>query len=67
LHQETVPRSELAALEARFKSLETSSLKDAERHQAAVDLLNQRLRAAAQENESLQTVMQARGPEPSAG
>ena len=59
-HQETVPRTELAALEARFRALETSTIKDTERHQAAVDVLNQRLRTAMQENESLQTAMQAR-------
>ncbi len=53
-----VPRSELLATEARCRKLEASAKKDSEHHQATWDALNDRLKAAVAEGESLKSAMQ---------
>jgi hypothetical protein len=56
--QESVPRSEVAALDARMLELEASMKEDAKRHQEAMEKLIQVLNATTMENESLQLAIQ---------
>ena len=58
LLQDMVPRSELLATEARCRKLEASAKKDSELHQTAWDALNDRLKAAVEESESMKSAMQ---------
>jgi prefoldin subunit 5 len=53
--QDSVPRAEIAFMDARILELETSKTDD----EKALDKLTQRLNAAAMENGSLQAAIQA--------
>ena len=54
-----VPRSELSGLEARSRAQEATAKKDAERHQKALDTLNEKLQTLLEENDSLKSSIQA--------
>jgi hypothetical protein len=54
-----VPRSELDVMKSRLLSLETFSKNETDRHQLAVDALQERLRTCMQENDFLHASLQA--------